>query len=254
MINELYNENIFIKHFNSLLACIERSSNSIFIKEEDTKPSLFDRIFYKKKKIINDERVFYKFVLDKSNEFLRQQFAPVVDNPTGTDIQYIECTAISFPILWDFCQFVRYAEKVIFYDNKIDNSLFVDSKLDELSKRSFCITSKDSVKITINLEKVSRPNSTSSIKVLYIDINRDYGKMMTTQYKIIDGNIDKLDQSDTALIMNLNLLIYKEVIHTYISIIEKLIQNVEESIKWSKNTQTDTLYLKEIEEILSEYV
>ena len=235
--NELYESNRFIRHFNDLQELSEIYNIDAFVDYELPKKKKFQ-------KVEEPKNIFKELVSEKVNRFISKEFG--IDR-RGEDADYINGTTLSFLQLWDFCQFVRYAEKVLFFNNDIYSTIFVDSKLEDLDSRKFMVRSEDEVEIEVVLEKQAAPGQT--LRIIKLNIARKYGKMMNNQYIIVNDNTDKLDISDNVLIFNINLLIYKCVVNTYISIIEKFLKNIEGSLRW-KTTDKITYKLDKLEDIL----
>ena len=129
-----------------------------------------------------------------------------------------------FSNMWEFCQFVRWAEKVVFYRNEAENKLYVDSAIDDLDCR-LLVFHNDSINIRFKLEKVANPayipNTLSDIlsmnsdtpkyfKSMKIVVERTYGKGMTNHFTIIDDNTDFKDQSDTMLLESIESILKYE--------------------------------------------
>lgn len=151
-----------------------------------------------------------------------------------------------FSNLWQFCQFIRWAEKVVFYKNIINRTLYVDSSIDDVDCRTIVYTDRKcnnliegDYQIKIKMEKVMNPayspntlsdilsidknNTPKYFKSMKIVVERFYGKHMTNHFTIIDDNWNELDDSsDTMLI---------ETITNQFSIaIEKIIKEIYDLI------------------------
>ena len=240
--NELFSSNRFIKHFNELQEALEDNNLIVFSDYKPPKKKLFE-------KREEPENKFKDILKEKVTWFVTREFRP---DRRGEDADYIRGYTLDFNQLWDFCQFVRYAEKVIFFENDIDNDIFVSSSLSDIDTRKFIVKYNEKVNITLTLEKQSGVNN-ETLRIIKLEVIRNYGKMLKNEYVIVDENIDRLDISDSILIMNINRIIYKHVVNTYISIIEKFLGSIEEAMKWT----TEDYYifrLSKLEETLSEYV
>lgn len=136
---------------------------------------------------------------------------------------------IKFSVMWDFCQFVRWSEKVVFYRNEKDSDIFVDSGLDDVDKRCFVINISDDVYIKFLLEKerisynvsntISDKPYATSIK---IEVIRTYGKEMKNTYTIIDDKINFNDTSDLELMNIINNELERYMKETCINIYRKI--------------------------------
>ena len=148
--NELYESNRFIRHFNDLQELSEIYNIDAFVDYELPKKKKFQ-------KVEEPKNIFKELVSEKVNRFISKEFG--IDR-RGEDADYINGTTLSFLQLWDFCQFVRYAEKVLFFNNDIYSTIFVDSKLEDLDSRKFMVRSEDEVEIEVVLEKQAAPGQT----------------------------------------------------------------------------------------------
>ena len=145
-----------------------------------------------------------------------------------------------FNNLWQFCQFIRWAEKVVFYRNEAINRLYVDSAIDDVDCR-LIVYSEEDIQIKIKMEKVPNPayipNTLSDIlsmnknvqqyfKSMKIVVERNYGKEMTNKFTIIDNDTEFDDFSDKMLyetickkfldeIHNITILIFHMIYDTY---------------------------------------
>jgi hypothetical protein len=144
---------------------------------------------------------------------------------------------LQFYKMWQFCQFVRWAEKIVFYRNTIDKTIYVDSAIDDYDCRLLVYTAKD-FQIKFKLEKVDNPayspNTLSDIlsmkndipkyfKCMKIVVERNYGKCMTNHFSIIDDNIDFED--DTS-----NELLYKTIDNKVLDAEKNIIREIYNSI------------------------
>lgn len=138
---------------------------------------------------------------------------PLQEYESYVKINITDAPSISFKNLWMFCQFVRYAEKVYFYNNDISNKLYVDSAMEDPSSRVFMINEKDKYKIVFALEKQTKPgnNANENFEVIKMVVSRFYGKKMVNQFIIVDGNIKYNDISDSYLINNINKILSKSI-------------------------------------------
>lgn len=240
--NQLFDSNLYIKHFNELQLVLELFNLHAYSDYKQPKKKWF------KKKEESFENTFNTRITEKISHFTRFHFG--IDR-RGEDADYIRGYTLTFEELWDFCQFVRYAEKVLFYENVMeDNRLFVASTLTDVKTRKLIIK-HDKVDISITLEK--EDTSDKLLKILKIEIVRNYGKMMKNEYVIVDNTTDRFDISDNILFSSTNRIIYKYVLNTYLEIIEKFLKDIKESVRWK--TENWTIYrLEKVEEILSEYV
>ena len=126
---------------------------------------------------------------------------------------------ISFILLWQYCQFVRWAEKVVFYENDTDKPICVDSDMNELECRIFALKSYNMqalFKIEMIDNPVYKPNTFTELfknnkddippyfKSVKLKISRLYGKKLSNTYTILDENLDYEDDSDIYLMKTIN--------------------------------------------------
>lgn len=162
-----------------------------------------------------------------STELKNQALRKLVEEIRCKKDQFIkeECQIedmLTFSSIWQFCQFVRYAEKTIFYPNKLENDFYVDSDMLELQSRKLSIKLYDT-DIKLDLEKISDNISKHEFKTIKLNINRLYGKKMTNMFTIVDEDVKCYDSSDTYLINTVNKLLYDNMILTLVAILQHLV-------------------------------
>ena len=145
-----------------------------------------------------------KELLDKRvNKFIDDQFKDPNYN-------------LSFIQLWNFCKFVRYAEKTVFWKNIPDNFIYVDSDLydDKCIKFSLkdrlqdplieCMFELEKVKV---IKKSIVSEDDNYLEVIKLTITRQFGKTMTNVFHIVDADVKYNDSSDILLITTINRLL-----------------------------------------------
>ena len=146
-------------------------------------------------------------------------------NKYNRDAKALSIKPLIFSNMWEFCQFVKWAEKIVFYKNTTDNTIYVDSAIDDLDCRLLVYNNKD-FNIRFKLEKVLNPsyipNTLSDVlsmnkndtpkyfKSMKIIVERTYGKNMTNHFTIIDDNTDFEDMSDTLLFETIESILREE--------------------------------------------
>ena len=119
---------------------------------------------------------------------------------------------VSFNSIWQFCQFVRFAEKVTFYQNIPTNNLYVDSDMLDVKERLFIINNKSlDYQLKFKLEKVNDSITKQECKVITLNVCRLYGKKMNNIFTIVDEDIKINDQSDEYLINTINIILEREM-------------------------------------------
>ena len=142
--NQIYDSNLYIKHLNELQLVLEMFNLHAYSNYKHIKRKWYE------KKPEPYENEFNTKIVEKISWFVRSHFC--IDR-RGEDADYIRGYTLTFEELWDFCQFVRYAEKVLFYENVMEeNKLFVTSTLSDVKTRKLIIKN-DKVDIIIALEK-----------------------------------------------------------------------------------------------------
>lgn len=132
---------------------------------------------------------------------------------------YIE--SVNFLSMWQFCQFIRFAEKVFFYHNDIDKCFYVDSEMNDLVKRDFKITDLDNkVDIIVSMEKKKETLSDDTLNVLRISVKRNYGKQMINEFTIVNDFVKTKDDSDKLLIEIVYSIIFQKMKEQFDSIIQ----------------------------------
>lgn len=133
---------------------------------------------------------------------------------------------LSFNSLWQFLQFVRYAEKAIFYINDPDScALYVDSDINEIKLRLFKITTTES-EIKFKLERVKDEVNDKRYSIITIHVERLHGKKMQNIFTIVDQDVDFQDISDLYLMNTLNIILYKNMMEVIRNIFDKLLEEV----------------------------
>ena len=216
--NDILQENIFIDKALSLYNDIISGKTY----EEETEETVAE-IHYignlYKKKIVNVKKEI-----------------PVVEY-YNKQIHALAIHPLQFYKMWQFCQFVRWAEKIVFYKNTIDKIIYVDSAIDDYDCRLLVYTEED-FQIKFKLEKVDNPayspNTLSDIlsmkndtpkyfKSMKIVVERNYGKCMINHFNIIDDNIDF--ENNTS-----DKLLYKTIDNKVLIAMESIIKDIFNSI------------------------
>ena len=219
--NDILQENIFIDKALSL--CNDIMSGKTY--EEETKETV-EEIHY-------IGSLYRKKVVNVTKEI------PVVYYYNKC-IHALAIHPLQFYKMWQFCQFVRWAEKIVFYKNTVDETIYVDSAIDDYDCRLLVYTEED-FQIKFKLEKVDNPayspNTLSDIlsmkndtpkyfKSMKIIVERKYGKCMTNHFNIIDDNIDFED--DTS-----NELLYKTIDNKILKAEENIISVIFNEIYYN---------------------
>lgn len=215
MDNDVLQYNKYIAFFNSIYNYI--------VTEKEKDVTEFEN--YKKEiKILKKIHIVTKKELDE--RFKDNHIRSEVFNQLHTFMDE-ECQIdefISFGSLWQFCQFVRYVEKVIFYKNDLDCGFYVDSELYDLNERQFRVNKDSKVDIYFKLEKTKDKINNQEFKVITLNIKRMYGKKMVNVFTIVNEDVKLSDSSDLYLINTINGFLYEEMIDTLDIIIRNLLK------------------------------
>lgn len=127
---------------------------------------------------------------------------------------------MNFNDLWEFCQFVKYAEKTLFYKNDPSRSFYVDSNIDDLSSRQFMIKDlDDTYQLLFKLEKTNDPVDNEIMRIIRLSVSRNYGRKMTNEFIIVNSEIKYNDDADIYLIDKINRILCERVSNTFYEII-----------------------------------
>ncbi len=129
----------------------------------------------------------------------------------------------TFEDMWDFCEFIRIAEKIFFYENTPESSkIYSECTIgDQSSTRKF-VLKYDKYDILFTLEKAKiLDRSLLKDQVIKIHVRRLYGLQMENKYTIINSNMDFLSDSDLYLINEINRLLQENMKSIFVNIIEK---------------------------------
>src|SRR5574344_1428899 len=145
--------NIFI---NCVMEWQKISWDEIAVRREDKKAKFIQHL--------RGETDKYRFVYsDKCNKRVEIESA-VMDKLNDP----VDC--LKFETIWQFCQFVKYAEKTKFYHNDINQNLYVDSDLYDMDSRVFIIKDEHDYQLAFKLEKREGPNK-EKIKIINLTVS-----------------------------------------------------------------------------------
>lgn len=162
-------------------------------------------------------------ILSQAKEYLKNVFGKDKD----------EEKQLNFFGIWNYCQFVRWAEKTCFYHNDLTRAIIVDSPIytetDEngTQKRILIIQNQDTIiKLELQLIKNSGSildlNSIDNIykKIIILDIKRSYGKLMNNKLIVVNGETAIRDNSDKYLILTVKQIIIKMIKDHFIELLK----------------------------------
>ena len=134
-----------------------------------------------------------------------------------------DANALPFNTLWLYCQFIRFAEKVLFRNNNPKNSLYVDSDMKDYEERRFQLSGDNFTAIFI-LSRKNIDGKTS--KIIDLTIKRTFGKEMVNQFIIVDSEVKYNDDSDIYLMNTINQILKNEVATSFYHIINNIFSKV----------------------------
>ena len=150
-----------------------------------------------------------------------EQFRVLIDHFRMTAVRLDAEETGLFWNIWDIAVFVRYAEKLLLYDNELDQRLFyVDSAMD--AKEQKLVIDKPQYTIYIRLEERFLEDTKETIEVKHIKVKRKIGKKMENDFVIVNDNPKFNDDSDSYLLYQIENLLRETMIKTLDKIIIKL--------------------------------
>lgn len=136
---------------------------------------------------------------------------------------------ITFKTLWDFCDFVKLAEYVIFYPNSSDGDLFVEAsnyqfkKYKEDEVKIIHIKGNENFSLTITLEKVEEPYSSNVMHTIKLIIERKSSNCKEVIVCMDELSDDTIDRKDAILLENLSDFICEMCYNTFKDITNSII-------------------------------
>lgn len=199
--------NVYIRELQEVINHISSIHYDIrFVKDTISKHGWFN-FFDQKETIPKDKAV--------------KQFRALIDNFRMTAMRLDTKETGLFWNIWDIAVFVRYAEKLLLYDNELDQRLFyVDSAMD--AKEQKLVIDKPQYTIYIRLEERFLEDTKESIEVKHIKVKRKIGKKMENDFVIVNDNPKFNDDSDSYLLYQIENLLRETMIKTLDKIIIKL--------------------------------
>ena len=145
---------------------------------------------------------------------------------------------LDFKLIWDFLQFCRWAEKVMFCDNSVESGIYVESDLMQFTERFavFNIGKSANFEIRMKLEKINNPkyNDTPEFGIelsnpepkylnsMTLVITRDFGKKMKNTFIIVNGEVEYHDSSDRHLLSVVSNIISDCMYKKYCEVCSKI--------------------------------
>lgn len=240
--NDNFKDNHYIAHFNKCFDILDSNERFEYISEradilhyDPVKLSWWDKLTMSKRKKEELESAENDVEIVSSKDALIEEFDTEIDSFMKKDFEPSTTSDIpgkniirSFEQIWYFAQFVRYAEKVIFYENIPAHAFYVDSGLNDDKERCFVIDPANTeYSILFKLQWVYDTTKKEMLKVINIKVTRDYGKQMINEYTIVNGEVNLNDDSDYTLIKVINSILYDYTLNTYKCIMNDLLDFFE---------------------------
>ena len=154
-----------------------------------------------------------------------------IDNYTK-HVNHVVKSPIKWKDLWTFCQFVRWAEKSIFFVNDKDNELYVDSDIDNVDVRRLVVNATSNVMIQLELKRQVTPVET--LEIIVIQVSRNYGKQLKNKYMVVNGEVDYPDGSDRDLMITINTYLNNAVKTISDNILDCMLHDFRDKLIHSK--------------------
>lgn len=169
-----------------------------------------------------------KKILVEAND---PELQKAIDNYTK-HVNHVVKSPIKWIDLWTFCQFVRWAEKSIFFVNDKDNELYVDSDIDNVDVRRLVVNATSNVMIQLELKRQVTPVET--LEIIVIQVSRNYGKQLKNRYMVVNGEVDYPDGSDRDLMLTINTYLNNAVKTISDNILDCMLHDFRDKLKHSK--------------------
>ena len=166
-----------------------------------------------------------------------------------TELNRLDDYYKSFMSIWQYCQFIKWAEHTVLYKNDSDKVLCEDTAIDEDCKR-LVINKPDEFQIFFKLELVKDPavyttlsdiisNNTEQnkfMKVITLEVQRLYGKKLNSKFTIVNDTINLQDSEDIYLKRTIDHILYKCMIETSTLIGERIVEVLTEGEEYYENS------------------
>jgi len=169
-----------------------------------------------------------KKILVEAND---PELQKAIDNYTK-HVNHVVKSPIKWIDLWTFCQFVRWAEKSIFFVNDKDNELYVDSDIDNVDVRRLVVNATPNVMIQLELKRQVTPVET--LEIIVIQVSRNYGKQLKNRYMVVNGEVDYPDGSDRDLMLTINTYLNNAVKTISDNILDCMLHDFRDKLIHSK--------------------
>lgn len=237
----LLSKNRYIKLFNSVYNKYSKFHRYIITdKQEEITKKGFKKI--KTEKVWSSADYIVDEVKKEIEEFLNKDFKPALSEIIYKDPPKINQVR-DFDQMWEFCQFVKYAEKCIFYVNDANNSFYVDSDMLSEDSATFTLYNPDKYRIKFKLELKHDSVTNTDLRIIIVEAERFYGRKMSNKFTIVNESVQFNDIADSLLIDVINSLLYDATYNTFLDIMKCLEEFFMERIVWEtdKPSQLDVL-------------
>lgn len=148
---------------------------------------------------------------------------------SGQSIESFVKKFVTYKMLWDFCDFIKLAEYIIFYPNSKDGNFYVEAsdyrfkKYKEDDKKAINIKGTQNFDLRIGLEEVKDHLSNNTMHVIKLIIDRkENGKQVIICIDEISD--DNIDCKDSMLLANLSDFICDACYGVFKDIINSIIE------------------------------
>lgn len=112
----------------------------------------------------------------------------------------------SFHIIWQIADFIKYAERLFFYENNIKNSLYSSNSYTD-EENGFKIKDKNVI-ITVKVNKIS---GKVTLQIEYLNSSSSSKKVSTTMEFVNNVWVENHSKYDEILLENVIKIIYRHV-------------------------------------------
>lgn len=131
----------------------------------------------------------------------------------------------TFMSLWEFSDFIRWAEKLFIYENSPSNRIYSDAPMNSLESRTFLINKGMyliyfRLKMSKNPEYDRKKNNLTFHKIIEVVVERKYGKEMKDKFTIVDEHFEYKDLSDIDLMDLINKFLNEALIEVFMIILD----------------------------------
>ena len=135
-------------------------------------------------------------------------------------ISKIESNGSSFDMIWHFCQFLKWSEKVIFYPNNISNNIYTESDIDDVDIRELILRTPKNQTVYLKLEKKDLPDINISdlnkVNCITVSIGPEF------KIVVVNGKAQFKDDSDVYMVQTVNQLIISNMLRVTFEVLDNI--------------------------------